>query len=322
MARHTTLLLSALITALIACAAPDAHALTVRENTTIDRDKVLVGDVFSDVDASVAAQPVGDAPAPGRSHTFDVYALKRIAKAYNIDWMPVQLDLKSVVRRDSTVISTSQISDTVREAVAEKAQAAGLSTSNLDIVLDRRNLEINLPANVQSPAVRIVDMRYNPIDYRFSGTLMVETGKETAEPVMMALAGRAIPNIKVPVLVRHISSGSVIADGDLDYILMPVNKVSGDIQVDTARLVGKELRRDMAEGQPLRAQDVRAQQLVKRGSMVTMVIEKGSLRVTAQGRALADAGIGDNVRIVNSITSRVIEGTVLPDGNVAIATAI
>ncbi|MGE3769725.1 MAG: flagellar basal body P-ring formation chaperone FlgA [Bdellovibrionales bacterium] len=298
-----------------------AEALVPRDSALIDRDKVLVGDLF-DVQGDVALQPVGDAPAPGMSHTFDAYALRRVANAYNLGWAPTRLDIRAVVKRDSTPVTNQQIRDAVRNAVTEKMSSQNISMDNLDVILDRHNMEVQLPASVTDPVVRVIDLAYNPADYRFKGMLMIETGADGVVPTLLPLNGRAIPNVKVPTLVHTVTEGTVLTEADVEYVLMPVNKTGGDIILSIDQLSGKEMRRDVAQGQLLRSRDIRPQQLVKRGGMVTMVVESGAMRVTAQGRALANAAEGETVRVMNSISNRVIEGKVLPDGNVSIARAI
>jgi flagella basal body P-ring formation protein FlgA len=186
-------------------------------------------------------------------------------------------------------------------------------------VLDRRNLEINLPANIGIPNIQIVDVTYNPTDYRFKGTLLAETETTQDEPFMLAVTGRAIPNVNIPILSQRLSEGAIISEADIETLILPVNKVTPDTITSTRELVGKEVRRELGEGSMVRSRDIRPQQLVKRGRIVTMVIERGPLRVTAQGRAMGDGGAGDNVRVLNNISNRVIEGTILNDGTVAIA---
>jgi len=125
-----------------------AEAVMPRDSALIDRDKVLVGDLF-DVQGDVGLQPVGDAPTPGMAHTFDAYALRRVAKAYNLNWAPTRLDIRTIVKRDSTPITNQQIRDAVRNAVSEKMSGQNMALDNLDVVLDRHNLEVQLPARAR-----------------------------------------------------------------------------------------------------------------------------------------------------------------------------
>lgn len=301
--------------AVLALLAVPAHAIGIRGTSIIDRDKVLVGDLF-DVSGDAAQQPVGDAPAPGQSHTFDVYALQRVARAYDISWSSADLGVKSIVQRASTPVSNAQILTAVREALAEAQPQT--KADDAEIVLDRRNLELQLPASVKNPSVSLVDMKFNSISHRFSGMLMVQGSDAGTEPQLIPLSGRAIPQMRVPVLTRAVSSGSTVSDADIEMAVMPVNKVVGDVLTDVRAFKGKELKRDMAAGAWLRNADLRPAQLVRRGNTVMVGIARGGLSITTRGRAMGDAGVGDTVRVMNVSTNRVVEGVVQADGSVAV----
>lgn len=295
------------------------RALGVHELSVIDRDTVFVGDLFMLEDESLAMKPVGDAPAPGASNSFDVNALRRVAKAYNIAWSPTRLDTRVMVKRDSTEVSNKELVEIVKRTLHEQTKLTANGADSVEILLDRRALSVHLPATVKQPVASFVDINYNPLDYRFKGTLVVEAADGSMpQPLMVPVTGRAMPQMNVPVLTRALNHGAVIAATDLEFIAVPANKLGQDIITDASQLVGKEARRDLPQGQALRSRDFRAQQLVKRGGMVTMIIERGPLRIAARGRALADAGVGDNVRVLNVQSNRTIEGVVLPDGNVAV----
>lgn len=308
--------------AFLTVASPAMAAIAVIEHSIIDRDQVLVGDLFTTND-TLAAKPVGDAPAPGKSNTYDVNALRRVARAYDIAWTPSRLDTRAIVQRASTEISNKQILDIVRGSLVEHTKSAVDEADSVEILLDRRTLSLHLPASIKQPVASIIDVDYNPADYRFKGTLMVEDADGSMDqPMLIPVTGRALPQVNVPVLTRNIGKGGVIAGNDVELIAVNANKLGQDILTSVSDLVGKEARRDLNEGQVLRNRDFRPQQLVKRGGLVNMVILAGQMQITARGRALSDAGVGDAVRVLNLQSNRTIEGTVLPDGNVSISPSI
>lgn len=309
--------------ALTLIATPAAAAISVIEHSVIDRDKVLVGDLFTAENPDLAMKPVGDAPAPGATNTYDVNALRRVAKAYDIAWSPTRLDTRATVKRDSTEISNKELLGIIRSAVTERAKVAADDADSVEVLLDRRTLNVQLPAKVKQPIASLVDIDYSPTDYRFKGMLMVEAADGSMEqPLMIPVTGRALPQVNVPVLNRPLNKGDVVNERDLEFVAVTANKLGADVLTQGSEVIGKELRRDLQQGQALRSRDFRAQQLVKRGGIVTMVIEQGPLRVSARGRALGDAGVGDTVRVLNIQSNRTIEGKVLSDGNVAIAPGI
>lgn len=307
------------LTLLMTVASPALAMVNVIEMSVIDRDQVMVGDLFTVDSKELSLKPVGDAPAPGNSNTYDVNALRRVARAYDIAWSPSRLDTKAIVRRDSTEITNKEILDVVRTGLAERTKATVEGSDNVEILLDRRTLNVQLPASVKQPVASLVDVNYNPTDYRFKGTLVIEGADNSLpQPLLIPVSGRAMPQINVPVLTHEVGKGGVISADDIEFVAITANKLGADVLTQASDVVGKETRRDLQQGQVLRSRDFRAQQLVKRGGIVTMVIERGPLRVATRGRALTDAGVGDAVRVLNIQSNRTIEGTVLPDGNVAI----
>ena len=58
--------------------------------------------------------------------------------------------------------------------------------------------------------------------------------------------------------------------------------------------------------------------LVKRGDKVTMVIERGGLKVTMAGKALEDGAVGDKISLSNLVSRRDVMGSVQADGTVRI----
>ena len=290
-------------------------AITVHEQGTIDRDQVLVGDLF-DGAGDAAMQPVGTAPAAGQRNTYDVSALMRVAKAYDLDWKPQRLDIKSVINRASTKVTTAQIQQAVTDVVL--AQLPGdAAKGKVDVQLDRRALDIDLPADTAVTAIKLVDSTYDPKSYRFTGTLAVEQSGGR-DPYMTPLTGRAVPQLDVPVIAKRIESGAVIGDSDLDIVQMAADRIGPDMVRDRTALIGKETRRALTPGSTVAERDLRAAQLVKRGTTVTMIVERGALRITARGRALADAAVGEQVRVQNLQSNKTVEGLVQPGGDVLV----
>ena len=71
----------------------------------------------------------------------------------------------------------------------------------------------------------------------------------------------------------------------------------------------------------IRSHDVVSPRLVTRGSLVTMKIETPFITVTSQGKSEQDGAQGDVVRVMNTQSNRVVEGTVTAPGTVEIHTA-
>jgi flagella basal body P-ring formation protein FlgA len=58
--------------------------------------------------------------------------------------------------------------------------------------------------------------------------------------------------------------------------------------------------------------------VVQRGQTVRLVIEQPGISIAAAGTALADAARGDRLRVRNTSSGKVVEGTVGADGIVRV----
>ena len=134
-----------------------------------------------------------------------------------------------------------------------------------------------------------------------------------------AAMAQAVPTATVTVLARPLDAGTLIAAGDLTTATVPAPQARGGL--DVAALVGREAARRLNAGQPLRAYDVAAPQLVRRGQPVSIVVRRANLVITAAGRALASGAKGEAVRVQNSLSSAVIDAEVESAGVVRIVDA-
>ncbi len=87
---------------------------------------------------------------------------------------------------------------------------------------------------------------------------------------------------------------------------------------DPAQAIGQTLRLGGRPGQVLRRSDLVAQAVVKRGEPVALVAGGGGFEVRMAGRALADAGAGEVVRVENLSSRRVLSGVVAAPGEVRV----
>lgn len=87
---------------------------------------------------------------------------------------------------------------------------------------------------------------------------------------------------------------------------------------DPAQAIGQTLRFGGRPGQVLRQSDLVARAMVKRGEPVALVAGGGGFEVRMAGRALADAGSGEVVRVENLSSRRVLSGVVAAPGEVRV----
>jgi len=128
--------------------------------------------------------------------------------------------------------------------------------------------------------------------------------------------------IDVAVPAHDIARGKVLAAGDLVYKSMPAAGVSESIVRSVADLIGLEARRSFRAGEPIRMADVKHPTLVAKGSTVTMIFEAPGLSLSATGRALGEGGDGDSITVLNTVSYRQVQATIVAPGTVRVGTGL
>ena len=85
-------------------------------------------------------------------------------------------------------------------------------------------------------------------------------------------------------------------------------------QQEHTDLLGREVRKTIYAGQPIREQDTRAARLVKRNQLVTLKYMKGPLEISLNGRALGEAAENESVTVLNLESRQIVEGIVQSGG--------
>ena len=287
--------------------AKPAHAVSLKTESEVNGPAVRLSDVFDGISADLD-RDIARAPAPGKSVTYDAIVLSRVAQMYSLDWKP-----QSVSDHTTIIAAAHKVTaDDIRPAVVAKLKDQDIK-GDIEVTFDNRSLEINLPAN-RDPNFSLNNFGYDTINHRFHADLVAETDYG---PTSMPLSGRVTVEHRIPVLVKRLEAGSIISEADLDWTTVSDDHMEGVLAAND-QLIGRELRRDTDGNIPLRDRDVMPPRLVVRGSLVTMKIETPMMSVTAQGKALQDGKLGDVVRVTNTQSNRVIEGTVAGPGIVSI----
>lgn len=267
-----------------------------------------LSDLFSGV-PPVIDRDIAQAPLPGKSAVYDAHLLEKLADKYRLTWRAEN----AMDHVTLTTASTHIGSDDIKSAIIRKIEESGVH-GEIEAGFDNRVLEIDLPSD-QKPDFAINNFDIDPISKRFHCDILAGRGSAAAS---LPVAGRAIVKHHVPVLAHHLDSGAVIAMTDIDWITIPDDRMTANVITSADQLIGREVRHALGDGDILHTNDVIPARLVTRGSLVTLKIQTPYMQLTAQGRALQDGAEGDVVRVNNTQSSRMIEGTVTGPGEVTV----
>lgn len=123
---------------------------------------------------------------------------------------------------------------------------------------------------------------------------------------------------ETPIAKRVIGRGSVIGIDDVAMARMNLNALPGDAARDIQSVVGLETKNDIGFGEVLRRNKLLIPPVVSVGSRVVLKYRTPLFEASALGLAL-DSGItGQEIRVRNSSSQKVVFGTVIEPGVVAV----
>lgn len=136
----------------------------------------------------------------------------------------------------------------------------------------------------------------------------------TASGEIRRVWGLATLTVPVPVPVRRILPDTIVRPEDVQTIELPWSRVNAYAVTDTDGLVGMQVRRMLTPGRPVQLQSVMPPLIITRGDRVTIQLTHGSLQLSAEGKAISDAHLGQEVRVVNLSSNKTIVGIARGDG--------
>jgi flagella basal body P-ring formation protein FlgA len=317
---RNTLLAAALLTASATAAwgqsSDDVIAAPVlRASVSVAGDVVRIGDIIDNA-GSAAQIAIYRAPDLGTTGTLPTAQVISALRAHQVIGVDTR-DLRQIqVTRLSRNLDGKDIEVQVARALEHRS---GLGdAANLTLTFDRDVQDMKLDAS-NTGAVTPVAARYEPRNGRFDVSFEI-ANDNIAAPTRLRFTGTAIETVEAAVLARNVERSEVIKSSDVVIERRPKAEVGGDAAT-RARAVGMQARRQLRAGQALRVADLAKPDLVQRDQSVTLIYESAGLYLTIRGKAQDSGTEGDVVSVLNLQSKRVVSGTVIGRGQVAISVA-
>ncbi len=184
-------------------------------------------------------------------------------------------------------------------------------TQNVEILAGKLDHRLRL-AKCDNPLTAISD------PHRRSSRLTVKVSCEGSRPWSIYVPVSIKADATVARLAHDIKRGQVLSAAD---IRMDVSRVSSSQQgyvhsLDLA--IGKTLKRGGRAGELVLSGQLKEVIAVKRGDQVLVEATAGSIVVVANGIALANGHIGEQIRVRNSDSERIISARIVNQGTVRV----
>lgn len=146
--------------------------------------------------------------------------------------------------------------------------------------------------------------------------------------VKVSCHGRQPWSVYVPVTIRaetevlvaneHLPRGHILAASDLSLEVRLLKSRDRGFMHDPELAVGKALKRPASYGDTIMRHNLIRPLVVKRGDQVTLEASTGSITVIASGIAMANGHIGEQIKVKNISSKRIVNARIVNQGTVRV----
>ena len=291
--------------------ATEAGRITVQRTAVVTGPTIKLGDLARLEGSAEALADVDFGPSPSASapRRLEGEAILRRLQAAGMDASATRYVIPASVRVERTAQEVSV--EEIRTAVLNVASDALPAGETI------RDLEVAGPVRI--PA--------GPYEARVSTTAQGRPGRRRFE-VQLVNEGTVLANVPVtarteargPVVVtkQSIPRGVVLTSNDVAVVQRNQHDVPDDALTAPEQAIGMETKVAFAAAAPLPRAALAAPVVVKKGDLVTMLIETPVMRLSVAGEALEAGAIGGGIKVMNRASKQTVAGKVIEHGVVLV----
>lgn len=197
----------------------------------------------------------------------------------------------------------------------------------------RSAAEIFVQGQVEKPSTGILNIKAASLDSRIRATdcptplQVTAPGKQSRSGNITVLVEceddgwRVYVPVKTKLMmplviaVRPLNRGTIINESDLHIELTDVNLSRGTGFSSIEKLIGSRIKRSVRHGDTINSNDIC---LVCRNDEVIIKAVRSGLSIITKGTALNDGALGEQVKVKNNKSNRIIDGTITNVGEVSV----
>jgi len=143
----------------------------------------------------------------------------------------------------------------------------------------------------------------------------VKISCDDSTPWKMYLSAKVTMTYPVLVAKQTIEKGNRLSDENIELRYLPENKIRGEKLTDFHPIRGAKVKRRIAKGKAINNKNLC---IVCKGDRVTIIAESNSFSIKTQGIALNSGNIGEQIRVENTRSGKVITPQVIAINQVVI----
>jgi flagella basal body P-ring formation protein FlgA len=289
-------------------AGTQAQAAALRSMTTLHGPDVYLRDLFDDAGTN-AGRILGPGPGPGGRIIVEAAQLNAIARQFDVAWRSVSRADRAVLEWPGRPLRREEAIEAVRIAITA-VNAAG------DTDIDLPNFIPPIVPVEVTPVSTVSQLDYDTGTGRFTAALTVTA--VGMNPIDSTISGRVEEMMEAPVAFTRLLPDTVLRPDDVRIARVPSALPQNEVARSVEQIVGMQLRRPVAAGQPLRLADLTRAPLVRRGSTVQIELSSPGLTVTGQAIALDAGADGEKIRVQNMTSHAFLFAQVIGPGQVRV----
>jgi flagella basal body P-ring formation protein FlgA len=304
---------------LIAEANAESRAVRIvgRKNVTVTTPAITVADI-----AEVTSQTPGNdealialkrikvaaAPKPGQTSTIAANAVLDTLRNNGVDLQVVGYKLPRVIAVERA--GRPLLENELRAVIESVLATTGRDITLRDVSFDEK-LSV-VPGDVEMAATLFETQRPGKLGFSF------EVTSKDSEVQHFDVMATIDEWRQIPVATRSIARGATVEVNDFKMARFNISQLPDDVALEPESIYGLAADRNISFGDIFRRAHLSIPPVIEMGASVTLLYRKGALEASASGVAIESGAIGDEIRVRNESSKRIIMGEILEPGIVGV----
>jgi flagella basal body P-ring formation protein FlgA len=288
-----------------------ASVPTLKPTATVVGEIVRIGDLIENAGAA-SEIAIFRAPDLGQSGTVSAARVIEAVAQHELAGVDTRGLTDVTVTRASRAIAPDAIETMILRAISSRHRLA--EASNLAITFDRELRTVHVEPTVDSE-LRVARIWFEPRRGRFDVVFEIPGTPRR----LLRFSGMIAETFSAAVIARPLAVGAVIKESDIRFVRRPKSEFAANVVTEAAQAIGLAARRALLPGSILRQSDLAKPELVARNDGVTITYDVPGITLTLRGKALEAGAEGDVINVLNIMSKKTIQATVVGPGHVRVA---
>lgn len=229
------------------------------------------------------------------------------------------LSLAITTNAETTQANDVENPENLRDQVAAYLQDTldgeymGVKPDDMEVAVSNLDARLRLPKCATPLRQEITSPR------PYGSNVSVKVNCDSPRPWTIYVPARVDTFAEVAVVARSVARGEILTLEDVTLRRMSTSQGGFGLVLDVQQVIGKELKRRLEAGEPVRLSHIKAPQVIRKGDRVVLEASASGVSVVTTGTALANGEVGEQIQIRNEKSERVVDAEVVAPGKARIA---